>query len=110
MSITTATRPFGRAARAAALLLIGAASLGTVPLASAQGKVALLLPGSINDQSWNASGYAAIAMDLSGSGKPHQPRTDAGPRQRDDVIFRTDGPATDQWSYHAVAAVIRAHS
>ena len=59
---------------------------------------------------WASRGYAAIAMDLSGSGKPHQPRTDAGPRQQDDVIFRTDAPATDQWSYHAVAAVIRAHS
>ncbi len=59
---------------------------------------------------WASRGYAAIAMDLSGSGKPHQPRTDAGPRQKDDVIFRTDAPATDQWSYHAVAAVIRAHS
>lgn len=59
---------------------------------------------------WASRGYAAIAMDLSGSGKPHQPRTDAGPRQKDDVIFRTDARATDQWSYHAVASVIRAHS
>ena len=59
---------------------------------------------------WASRGYAAIAMDLSGSTQPHSPRTDAGPRQRDEVIFRTDGPAGDQWSYHAVAAVIRAHS
>jgi len=59
---------------------------------------------------WASRGYAAIAMDLSGSGKPHQPQTDAGPRQKDEVIFRTDAPATDQWSYHAVASVIRAHS
>jgi cephalosporin-C deacetylase-like acetyl esterase len=59
---------------------------------------------------WASRGYAAIAMDLSGSGNPHQPLTDAGPRQNNDAIFRTDAPATDQWSYHAVAAVIRAHS
>ena len=52
-----ATRPL---LRAAAALILGAASLGAMPIASAQGKVALLLPGSINDQSWNASGYAAI--------------------------------------------------
>ena len=58
MSLTAATRPL---ARAAALLLIGTASLCAAPFALAQGKVALLLPGSINDQSWNASGYAAIA-------------------------------------------------
>lgn len=59
---------------------------------------------------WASRGYAAISMDLSGSGKPHQPRADAGPRQKDEVIFRTDAPTTDQWPYHAVAAIIRAHS
>ena len=30
------------------------------PQAQAQGKVAMLLPGSINDQSWNANGYNAL--------------------------------------------------
>jgi cephalosporin-C deacetylase-like acetyl esterase len=59
---------------------------------------------------WASRGYAAIAMDLSGSGTQHHPLADAGPRQRDDVVFRTDAAATDQWSYHAVASVIRAHS
>ncbi len=59
---------------------------------------------------WASRGYAAIAMDVSGSGTPHKPLTDVGPRQKDEIIFRTDTPATDQWSYHAVAAVIRAHS
>jgi cephalosporin-C deacetylase-like acetyl esterase len=59
---------------------------------------------------WASRGYAAIAMDLSGSGTQHKPQADAGPRQEDDIMFRTDTPATDQWSYHAVAAVIRAHS
>jgi simple sugar transport system substrate-binding protein/basic membrane protein A len=34
-----------------------------MPSASAQSpKVAMLLPGSINDQSWNASGYGALAL------------------------------------------------
>jgi cephalosporin-C deacetylase-like acetyl esterase len=59
---------------------------------------------------WASRGYAAIAMDLSGSGEHHPPHTNAGPGQKDDLIFRTDIPATDQWPYHAVAAVIRAHS
>src|SRR2546422_6189478 len=27
---------------------------------SAPGKVAMLLPGSVNDQSWNAAGYAGL--------------------------------------------------
>lgn len=45
---------------AAATLLLGAAALAASTSAMAQGKVAMLLPGSINDQSWNASGYAAI--------------------------------------------------
>ncbi len=38
----------------AASLLVGQA------LSQAAGKVAMLLPGSINDQSWNASGYAGL--------------------------------------------------
>ncbi len=59
---------------------------------------------------WASRGYAAIAMDLSGSGEQNLPQKDAGPRQNDDLIFRTDIPVTDQWPYHAVAAVIRAHS
>jgi len=46
-----------RLATLAAALAFGAAA---VPAAFAQGKTAMLLPGSINDQSWNASGYAAI--------------------------------------------------
>lgn len=38
----------------------GAALAGFASLAAAQGKVAMLLPGSINDQSWNANGYSAM--------------------------------------------------
>lgn len=59
---------------------------------------------------WAARGYAAIAMDLSGRGPDKKPLPDGGPRQSDEIIFRTDTPATDQWTYHAVANVIRAHS
>lgn len=43
---------------AAALALAG---LTAAPaFAEPQGKVAMLLPGSINDQSWNANGFGAI--------------------------------------------------
>ena len=45
--------------------LLGAASLMVVP-AAAEEKAAILLPGSINDQSWNALGYS-ILLSL----KPH---------------------------------------
>ena len=56
-----AVQRFNRSPRAAAFGLIIAALLGGTSLAQAAGKVAMLLPGSINDQSWNASGYGAIA-------------------------------------------------
>lgn len=45
---------------ATASALLGLA-LAPASFAQAPGKVAMLLPGSINDQSWNANGYAAIA-------------------------------------------------
>lgn len=53
-----------RAALAAALL-VGASALGGA--AAAEYKAAILLPGSINDQSWNALGYA-ILMSLKSHG------------------------------------------
>lgn len=43
----------------AAVMALALGGLAAVP-AHAQGKVAMVLPGSINDQSWNASGYAAM--------------------------------------------------
>jgi dienelactone hydrolase len=70
---------------------------------------------------WAKRGYAAIAMDLAG----HRPQegvnqhqrenrsrlTDGGPDQGDDEKFGSIDKATDQqWPYHAVANVIRAHS
>lgn len=60
---------------------------------------------------WAERGYAAIAMDLSGHG-PHGRLPDGGPEQDDDTKFRsfTDAEAREMWTYHAVAAAIRAHS
>ncbi len=54
---------------------------------------------------WAKRGYAAIAMDLSGS------RPDSGPAQSHVGKFGAISQAvTEQWTYHAVANVIRAHS
>jgi basic membrane protein A and related proteins len=53
-------RDFGRYSAAAIALSL----LGTIFLTfntSAQDKAAVLLPGSINDQSWNAQGYAGVS-------------------------------------------------
>jgi len=43
-----------------ASLLMAAGLTLLAPAAQAQGKVAMLLPGSINDQSWNANGHGAL--------------------------------------------------
>jgi cephalosporin-C deacetylase-like acetyl esterase len=59
---------------------------------------------------WASRGYAAIAMDLAGAGPDGKHMADGGPDQSDGTKFRTDGPATDQWTYHAVADAILAHS
>ena len=69
---------------------------------------------------WNRRGYAAIAMDTCGNqtdpatdGKPWNP-----PRHHHEYggpegwggFAQIDEPTTDQWTYHAVAAVVLAHS
>lgn len=60
---------------------------------------------------WAERGYAAIAMDLAGYGAGRKRLPDGGPGQSDREKFGAiDGPVTDQWTYHAVANVIRAHS
>ncbi|MDA0833426.1 MAG: alpha/beta fold hydrolase [Planctomycetota bacterium] len=70
---------------------------------------------------WAKRGYAAIAMDLAGhrpiEGKnAHQrenrtPLEEGGPNQGDDEKFGSIGkPPEEQWPYHAVASVLRAHS
>ena len=61
-------------------------------------------------------GYAAISMDLSGNWKPEPGRKperhpDGGPSQDDAAKFHeTPPPHHDQWTYHAVANVLLAHS
>ena len=61
-------------------------------------------------------GYAAISMDLAGNWKPEPGRKperhpDGGSDQDDATKFReTAPPHRDQWTYHAVADVLLAHS
>jgi cephalosporin-C deacetylase-like acetyl esterase len=60
---------------------------------------------------WAKRGYAAIAMDLAGRGPNRAQMADGGPDQQDSVKFgQIEAPLSDQWTYHAVANVIRAHS
>ena len=62
-------------------------------------------------QLWAKRGYAAISMDLSGCGPKRKRLADGGPDQGDGTKFgANDQPNTDQWTYHAVANVILAHS
>ncbi len=62
-------------------------------------------------QLWASRGYAAIAMDLAGCGPDGSRLPDGGPGQSDECKFgRIDQPVNEQWSYHAVANVILAHS
>jgi dienelactone hydrolase len=60
---------------------------------------------------WAKRGYAAIAMDLAGCGPDRKRLDDGGPGQSDEEKFGAiDGPPGDQWTYHAVANAILAHS
>lgn len=60
---------------------------------------------------WASRGYAAIAMDLAGNGPDKKRLSDGGPGQGHDMKFdQIEKPLTEQWTYHAVANVIRAHS
>jgi len=60
---------------------------------------------------WAKRGYAAIAIDLAGCGPDGKRLDDGGPGQGDDVKFgQIDQPPSEQWTYHAVADVILAHS
>ncbi|MHC4534859.1 MAG: alpha/beta hydrolase family protein [Planctomycetota bacterium] len=62
-------------------------------------------------QLWAKRGYAAIAMDLAGCGPDRKRLSDGGPGQSDQEKFGAIGqPAENQWTYHAVANVILAHS
>lgn len=60
---------------------------------------------------WANRGYAAIAMDLAGRGPDGQRLPDGGPDQDHASKFdAVSGGVRQAWTYHAVAAVIRAHS
>ncbi|MBP7935018.1 MAG: alpha/beta fold hydrolase [Phycisphaerae bacterium] len=60
---------------------------------------------------WAKRGYAAIAMDLAGCGPDAKPLPDGGPGQGHEEKFTAMNQGIQAvWSYHAVAAVIRAHS
>ena len=59
---------------------------------------------------WAKRGYVAIAMDTAGRGPKKAANPDAGPDQDDKTKFRTDLAPPEMWTYHAVAAAIRAHS
>lgn len=60
---------------------------------------------------WASRGYAAIAMDLAGNGPGKKRIPSGGPGQGHDMKFaQIEKPVTEQWTYHAVANVIRAHS
>jgi cephalosporin-C deacetylase-like acetyl esterase len=66
-------------------------------------------------QLWNSRGYAAIAMDLCGclpTGKTAQwtRHEHGGPPGWDASFQQLDAPVTDQWTFHAVSAVAKAHS
>ncbi len=57
---------------------------------------------------WVQRGYAALAMDLAGHGADGKRLPDGGPEQKDVTKFRQMHLGLrEQWTYHAVAAVIR---
>ena len=60
LTARTSTVRLSVAAVFAAVLSVSVSAFAPQALA-ADGKVAMLLPGSINDQSWNASGFGAVA-------------------------------------------------
>lgn len=61
---------------------------------------------------WAERGYVSIAMDTAGNGPGKKRLADAGPNQLDTIKFQNFDLATarDQWTYHAVADVVLAHS
>jgi len=59
---------------------------------------------------WNARGYAAIAMNLAGRGEDTERLPDGGPDQTGEVKFNMSVGWENTWTYHAIAAAIRAHS
>lgn len=62
-------------------------------------------------QLWAERGYVAIAMDLAGKGPDRVDLEDGGPDQSDEIKFpKSNTDLREMWSYHAVAAAIRARA
>lgn len=68
-------------------------------------------------KTWNDRGYAAIAIDACGGipqgerdGAAHPRHPWSGPAGWGRSFTQTGEAVTDQWTYHAVAAAVRAHS
>ena len=68
-------------------------------------------------KTWNSRGYAAIAMDNCGGipqgvwdGQRHSHHEWSGPSGWGSSVSQVEEPLRDQWTYHAVAAVMRCHS
>ena len=68
-------------------------------------------------KTWNDRGYAAIAMDTCGGipqgerdGRSHPRHEWSGPSGWGGSVAQIGEPIGDQWTYHAVAAVMRCHS
>jgi dienelactone hydrolase len=59
---------------------------------------------------WTERGYAAIAMDTCGKGPGKREHDRSGPAGWDASFQQTEWPIEDQWTYHAVANIILAHS
>lgn len=66
---------------------------------------------------WNDRGYAAVAMDTCGAipqgerdGEPHPRHEWSGPSGWGSAFEQIGEPIKDQWTYHAVAAVMRCNS
>ena len=59
---------------------------------------------------WVARGYAAISMDFGGKGPDGEFHAMPGPDQTHVEKFGVDIVWEDIWTYHAVSAIIRAHS
>ena len=60
---------------------------------------------------WASKGYVAIAMDLAGKGPDGASLPLGGPDQGHEQKFSTiDEPHSQQWTFHAIANVLLAHS
>lgn len=59
---------------------------------------------------WVKRGYAAISMDFGGMGPDGKRLADGGPDQTHEAKFTVSLGWKDLWTYHAIAAIIRAHN